>query len=236
MGQDALAQRPHRAVSGRLPAAGAGDRAARHGRVWRGAARRAQRQGGSDRPGRAHGAVSGSRARRQYSGLRDERRLRGDGTPPLSANRAGSPHRAPPHGHPRPLLVSLLRPGTRSGGGALCHGRGKLLVRAGRRPAAVRRQLPAGPRGGPIHRPNDAAQGRGARPDGADHGAGVPALGGGAADHEEPRDRDCAGAASTVHAAVRRGRRDDSPGSGGHTRTGDHRDLDPGTGRASGVA
>src|ERR1035441_10217623 len=133
-------------------------------------------------------------------------------------------------------LASLLRPGTRSRGGALCHGRGKLLVRAGRRPAAVRRQLPAGPRGGPIHRPNDAAQGRGARPDGADHGAGVPALGGGAAAQEEPRDRDCAGAASTVHTTVRRGRRDDSPGSGGHTRTGDRRDLDPGTGRASGVA
>ena len=64
----------------------------------------------------------------------------------------------------------------------------------------------------------------------------VPALGGRAAAREEPRDGGRDGAASSVHAAVRRGRRDDSPGSGGRQRPGHHRDLDPRTGRASGVA
>ena len=41
---------------------------------------------------------------------------------PLAA--PGSPDRAPPHRHSRPLLVSVPRPGTRSGGGTLCDGRG----------------------------------------------------------------------------------------------------------------
>src|ERR1035438_4129725 len=96
--------------------------------------------------------------------------------------------RAPPPRYPRPLLVSVLRPGTRADGRALCPGRRQLLVRARRRPAPFCRQLPIGPRGGPLHRPDDAAQGWGAGPYGADRNAGDPALGVSSADRQEPRD------------------------------------------------